>query len=308
MGSPDSEAGRDSFEGRHRATIGYPFALGVYEVTFEEWDACVRSGGCGGHEPGDRGWGRGWRPAISVSRHDAWAYADWLTERTGQEYRLLSEAEWEYAARAGTETARFWGESAQQQCQYANGYDAVGQAARESDLMNPVGCRDRQAYPAPVGSYRPNAFGLFDVLGNVAEWVDDCGWFRYDEDTPVEGSLRYTRVLLPTCGARRLLEPRTGLPTLGVPHHGVPGRSPERRHHRAPSSPDRQLNRGSLPLYKFGNHPRPGLTEVRSYAAFFPFFLAFHLAHSPSTKKAHRCTKTASTSMSRRSDPPKLDT
>ena len=79
---------------QHRVTIDHPFAVGVYEVTFEEWDACVRAGGCRGHEPDDEGWGRGRRPAIGVSWDDAWAYADWLTDQTGQEYRVLSEAEW----------------------------------------------------------------------------------------------------------------------------------------------------------------------------------------------------------------------
>ena len=127
---------------------------------------------------------------INVSWDDAWAYADWLTERTGEEYRLLSEAEWEYVARAGTETARYWGESAQQQCQYANGYDAVGHAEHGFD-RNPVGCQDRQANTAPVGSYRPNAFGLYDVLGNVFEWVDDC-WNDSYEGAPTDGSPRYT--------------------------------------------------------------------------------------------------------------------
>ena len=191
MGSADSEEGRFSWEGpQHRVTIDHPFAVGVYEVTFEEWDACVRAGGCRGHEPDDEGWGRGRRPAIGVSWDDAWAYADWLTDQTGQEYRVLSEAEWEYVARAGTETARYWGESAQQQCQYANGYDAVGHAERGWDL-NPVGCRDRQAYTAPVGSYRPNGFGLYDVLGNVYEWVDDC-WNLSYEGALTDGSPRYT--------------------------------------------------------------------------------------------------------------------
>lgn len=192
MGSPDSEEGRSPREGpQHRVTIDYPFAVGVYEVTFEEWDACLLAGGCGGHEPDDEGWGRGRRPVINVSWNDAWAYADWLTERTGEEYRLLSEAEWEYVARAGTETARYWGESAQQQCQYANGYDAVAHAEYGIDSMDPVGCRDRQAHTAPVGSYRPNAFGLYDVLGNVSEWVDDCGNDSY-EGAPTDGSPRYT--------------------------------------------------------------------------------------------------------------------
>ena len=83
-------------------------------------------------------------------------YADWLTELTGVEYRLLSEAEWEYVARAGTRTARYWGDGTREQCQYANGDSSVG-------------CRDRQEYTAPVGSYRPNGLGLYDVLGNLWE-------------------------------------------------------------------------------------------------------------------------------------------
>ena len=126
MGSPDTEAGRDDDEGpQHEVTIDYAFAVGVYEVTFDEWDACVRAGGCGGHEPIDWGWGRGTRPVIFVDWENAWTYADWLTEQTGEEYRLLSEAEWEYVARAGTQTARFWGESEREQCRFANGYDAI---------------------------------------------------------------------------------------------------------------------------------------------------------------------------------------
>ena len=188
MGSPDSEEGRSPWEGpQHRVTIDYPFAVGVYEVTFEEWDACVLAGGCGDHEPDDEGWGRDRRPVINVSWNDAWAYADWLT---GEEYRLLSEAEWEYSTRAGTETARYWGESAQQQCHYANGYDAVGHAEHGIEGRDLVGCRDRQANTAPVGSYRPNAFGLYDVLGNVAEWVDDC-WNGSYEGAPDDGTPTY---------------------------------------------------------------------------------------------------------------------
>ena len=172
MGSPDG-VGHSDERPQHRVTIDYAFAVGVYEVTFAEWDACVRAGGCDGREPDDRGWGRGRRPVVDVSWNDAWRYADWLTAQTGEEYRLLSEAEWEYVARAGTEAARYWGESEQQQCQHANGYDAVGHA-KHGRSTNPIGCRDRQADTAPVGSYRPNGFGLYDVLGNVWEWVDDC--------------------------------------------------------------------------------------------------------------------------------------
>ena len=179
MGSPDTEEGRDDDEGpQHEVTIGYAFAVGVYEVTFDEWDACMDAGGCGGYEPSDLGWGRGRRPVILVHWEDAWRYADWLTEQTGQEYRLLSEAEWEYVARAGAQTARYWGEADQGQCQYANGYDASAQIEAESD-REPVGCRDRQAWTAPVGTFQPNAWGLLDVLGNAQEWVDDCANTSY---------------------------------------------------------------------------------------------------------------------------------
>ena len=83
--------------------------MGVYEVTFEEWDACVRAGGCGGHEPDDIGWGRGRRPVMNVSWEDARGYVEWLSAQTGERYRLLSDAEWEYVARAGTETMWYWG-------------------------------------------------------------------------------------------------------------------------------------------------------------------------------------------------------
>ena len=106
MGSPAGETDRNSNEDpRHRVTMANRFAVGVYEVTFEEWDACRRGGGCS-HNPHDRGWGRGKRPVIDVSWADAQAYVKWLSRETGKEYRLLSESEWEYVARAGT-TGRF---------------------------------------------------------------------------------------------------------------------------------------------------------------------------------------------------------
>ena len=176
MGSPETEEGRRSNEGpQRRVTIGYAFAVGVYEVTFDEWSACVERGGCGGYQPGDRLGTRRF-PVRDVHWEDAWQYADWLTQQTGQEYRLLSEAEWEYVARAGTQTARYWGDATREQCQYANGDSSVG-------------CRDRQESTAPVGSYRPNGFGLHDVLGNVAEWVDDC--YGEYEDAPTDGRSSY---------------------------------------------------------------------------------------------------------------------
>ncbi len=110
MGSPETEPGRDRDEGpRHRVTIDYDLAVGRYEVTFADWDACVSDGGCGGYRPNDRGWGRGRRPVINVSWDDIRGYLDWLSRKTGQRYRLLSEGEWEYAARGGSTTPFWWG-------------------------------------------------------------------------------------------------------------------------------------------------------------------------------------------------------
>ena len=137
---------------------GRSFAVGVYEVTFAEWDACVSSGGCGRYRPSDKGWGRGKRPVINVSWNDAQQYVRWLSGRTGEVYRLPSEAEWEYVARAGTRTTYWWGND-------------IGRNRANCD-----GCGSRwdDKQTAPVGSFSPNPFGLYDVHGNVWEWVEDC--------------------------------------------------------------------------------------------------------------------------------------
>ena len=187
MGSPASEEGRHDDEGpRHRVTIGYSFAVGVYEVTFAEWDACVEAGGCGGYRPDARGGGRGRRPVMNVNWEDTQAYVRWLSRETGEEYRLLTEAEWEYVARAGTESARYWGESESEQCRYGNGLDRTA----ENLLSRPaVNCSDGYAETAPVGSYQPNAFGLYDVLGNVYEMTEDC-WNEDHSGAPADGSAR----------------------------------------------------------------------------------------------------------------------
>ena len=191
MGSPTSEEGRWNDEGpQHRVTISSPFAVGVYEVTFGEWEVCVREGGC--EDVGDQGWGRGKRPVHGVSWHDAQGYVRWLSHKSGQQYRLLSEAEWEYVARAGTERARYWGETADAQCRYANGIDAAFiQARMEADsTYRPSGgsmlCSDGFDGPAPVGSFKPNSFGLHDVLGNVSEWTEDC-WNDSYVGAPTDG-------------------------------------------------------------------------------------------------------------------------
>ena len=167
MGSPESEKGRDDDEGPVRqVTIEYRFAVGVYEVTFEEWDACERDSGCGGYWPDDEGWGRGSRPVINVSWEDARAYVDWLSRKTGEAYRLLSEAEWEYVARAGTTGPYHFGRSL-----------SPSQANYGDDRGGTVS----------VGSYSANGFGLHDVHGNVWEWVEDC-WNGSYYGVPSDGS------------------------------------------------------------------------------------------------------------------------
>jgi len=176
MGSPPTEVGRGE-EMQHKIIIEHPFAVGKFEVTFDQWDACVAAKGCI-TVPSDEGWGRGTRPVINVSWWDAKKYVGWLKQKTGQEYRLLSEAEWEYAARAGSTTSRFWGDDWSQACKYANVYDKEGYGAVKFTWpAHP--CSDGFANTAPVGSFPPNAFGLHDMLGNVWEWVEDCWLAEY---------------------------------------------------------------------------------------------------------------------------------
>ena len=170
MGSPSNEEDRRDNEGpQHRVEIEYRLAVGVYEVTFAEWDACVASGGCNGYRPDDAGWGRGARPVIKVSWKDARSYVSWLSSKTGQSYRLLSESEWEYVARAGTVTPFHFGETiSTDQAKY--GYNIF---KRRGTL--------------PVGSFPSNGFGLYDVHGNVWEWTQDC-WNDSYSGAPGDGS------------------------------------------------------------------------------------------------------------------------
>jgi formylglycine-generating enzyme required for sulfatase activity/uncharacterized caspase-like protein len=187
MGSPESEDGRERVEGpQHTVRIERPFALGKYEMTFAEWDACVADRGCNGYRPDDEGWGRDKRPAINVSWDDAKAYVGWLSRKSGNTYRFASESEWEYAARAGTTTARFWGEDADRGCGYANVYDRTGKRENKFGWTHHE-CDDGYAQTAPVGSFAANAFGVHDMLGNVWEWVGDC-WNDSYEGAPTDGS------------------------------------------------------------------------------------------------------------------------
>ena len=165
MGSPATEAGRHADEEQRTVTIADPFAVGSYEVTFAEWDACVAGGGCGDRRPDDDGWGGGLQPVINVSWEDAQAYVTWLSAETGADYRLLTEAEWEYVARAGTTTP------------FHTGATISTEQANYDGLSTPYGAGGRGVYRArttEVGSFASNAFGLHDVHGNAAELVQDC--------------------------------------------------------------------------------------------------------------------------------------
>jgi formylglycine-generating enzyme required for sulfatase activity len=177
MGSPAGEAKRVSAEGpQHAVTFVRNFAVGRFALTFDEWDACVADGGCRGYKPDSQGWGRERRPAINVSWDDAQAYVSWLARKTGKPYRLLSEAEREYATRAGTTTPFWWGATiATSQANY-DGVSYGGGANGES-----------RGLTLPVDSFEPNRWGLYQVHGNVYEWTQDCGHDNY-QGAPSDGS------------------------------------------------------------------------------------------------------------------------
>lgn len=165
MGSPNNQAGRGRDEGPQREVSVSPFAIGKYEVTFQQWDACLAGGGCNGFSPSDHGWGRGNHPVAGVSYNDAKAYVDWLNaQNPNMHYRLASESEWEYAARAG----------------------ASGVYAFEGRLTTHQATFLMQR-TTEVGSHGANAYGLFDMYGNVGEWVEDCYAPSYNL-APVDGA------------------------------------------------------------------------------------------------------------------------
>ncbi len=165
MGADDQ---RESYGPAHDRSIAQPFAVAQTETTFAQYQTCVDAGICKTIE-NDHGWGRGHQPVINVSWHDANDYADWLSRITGKPYRLPTEVEWEYAARAGTVARYPWGE-------------AVGEG--NANCRN-CGTDWSGRKAAPVAQFAPNGFGLYDMNGNVSEWVADCWVERH---SPLEGA------------------------------------------------------------------------------------------------------------------------
>ena len=215
MGSPSGETGRYSNEGPVRTvTIGKRIAMGRYEVTVGEFRRFVKSSGyrteaernTGGKQgcytlenQGRNKWdwtpGRFWsnleyrakedQPVVCVSWHDARRYIEWLNEETGGGYRLPSESEWEYAVRAGSGSRYHFGDDESELCRYGNVADTT-RLPNGNVWTNKVNCSDGAVYPVAVGSYRPNAFDLYDMHGNVREWVEDCYHEDY-ESAPTDG-------------------------------------------------------------------------------------------------------------------------
>jgi formylglycine-generating enzyme required for sulfatase activity len=171
MGAAASDSGAEADESpKHTVTIAKPFAVSKFDVTFDEWDACYALFGCD-YQPGDMGWGRGRHPVVNVTWDDVQQYVKWLSRQTGKQYRLLSESEWEYSARAGSDKTYYWG-------------DDIGRGNASCD-----GCGSQwdNKETAPVGSFPPNAFGLDDMLGNVFQWVQDCYHESY-QGAPTDGA------------------------------------------------------------------------------------------------------------------------
>jgi formylglycine-generating enzyme required for sulfatase activity len=172
MGSPVDQ-GHDNERPLHDVTIATPLAVSKFTLTFDEWDGCAAHGDCDPHVSAS-GFGRGRRPAINVSWDDAQIYVKWLSRITGKAYRLLSEAEYEYAARAGTQTTYPWGDDIE---------------LNDEAMANCDGCDSQwdNKQTAPVGSFAANRFGLFDMAGNVWEWTEDCHHDNY-QGAPSDGS------------------------------------------------------------------------------------------------------------------------
>ncbi|HEX5736868.1 MAG TPA: formylglycine-generating enzyme family protein [Hydrogenophaga sp.] len=204
MGSPSNEDDRDEDEGPQRQVTLAAFAMGRHEVTVAQFRKFTEAtgyktdaerepdAGCFAWKLEDEEWlwrpERSWRrpgfvqgdqhPVVCVSQNDARAYAQWLSRETGQVYRLPTEAQWEYAARAGSQSSRPWGDNAGAACRHANVADRTRPPDGSSSWTSGHRCRDGHWFTAPAGSYKANGFGLHDMIGNAWEWTLDC----YDEE------------------------------------------------------------------------------------------------------------------------------
>jgi formylglycine-generating enzyme required for sulfatase activity len=219
MGSPSTEKDRYDDEGpRHWVTIPRPFAISRCEITRGQFRQFVedrsqtdnkpyqtvaeKTGGCRVYDPKSGQWNQdksaSWanpgfpqtdnHPVVCVAWQDARDYAEWLSRRTGARYRLPTESEWEYAARAGTLTSRYWGDDPNKP-EFACGFANLGDAELSKLDHDPrnAQCSDGFMYTSPVASFRPNHFGLYDMAGNAWEWVEDC-WHDNYEGAPDDGS------------------------------------------------------------------------------------------------------------------------
>ena len=190
MGSDFEESGHPDEKPKHEVKLARNFALSKTEITFDQWDACVAAKRC--TAASDDGAGRTGLPVFNVNWDDANAFAAWLSDTTGKKYRLPTESEWEYAARAGTTTPWFWGPAedsagSTKACQFANTHDETGKDAHPMYVWSNHKCTDGFGEAGPVGRFKPNPFGLHDMLGNLREWVRDCHHGGY-QDAPVDGS------------------------------------------------------------------------------------------------------------------------
>lgn len=215
--------------------------MGKHEVTFAEWDACVSDGGCG-YRPDDSNWGRSQRPVIKVSWEDiSNQFIPWINRKTGKRYRLPSEAEWEYATRAGASSAYWWGSSIT--CSQA----AYGSCGKSSTV--------------PVGQYQANSFGLYDVHGNVWEWAQDC-WHDSYAGAPADGS---AWVSGGNCGSRVLrggfwFNDPAGLRSAGRNRNNPSNRNTNNGFRLAQSAlfPEWQKPKGLASVEKGVHEPLPG--------------------------------------------------
>jgi formylglycine-generating enzyme required for sulfatase activity len=221
MGGDEAEHARESIPPEmaahelpvHPVRIGHALAVGRFEVTRAQYAAFRREqpavggdGGCNVIDAAAGKWNldpaRSWRdpgfaqddrhPVVCVSWNDANAYVAWLSQRTGHRYRLPSESEWEYFARGGTRSTRWWGEQREDTCRYANAADLSRAAVQHVPAPTPelvFQCRDGYVQTAPVGRFPPNPFGLSDVSGNAWEWTADC-WNPDYTGAPSDGSAR----------------------------------------------------------------------------------------------------------------------